>query len=213
MSNFENLKKQAKQILKWHHERHWPVAEQIRNGLLPFSQMTDTEILDHNFQLADAQALIAVRAGYSSWAELKETAQHESGDGGIETNTGPRLNYVEPCLLVSDISPTSAFFCEKLGFDIVFTYGDPPLYGVIERDGVHFALRQVDQYIVEKRIARNEEEELFSAGISVFSIEALYQEYIDAQVDFFQAMRIEPWGKKSFVVRDPDGNLIAFQST
>jgi hypothetical protein len=34
MPNLENLKKQAKLILRWHRERHYPVAAQIR-GRLP----------------------------------------------------------------------------------------------------------------------------------------------------------------------------------
>ena len=31
MPNLENLKKQAKLILRWHRERHYPVAAQIRD--------------------------------------------------------------------------------------------------------------------------------------------------------------------------------------
>jgi hypothetical protein len=36
MPNLENLKKQAKLILRWHRERYYPVAAQIR-GHLPRS--------------------------------------------------------------------------------------------------------------------------------------------------------------------------------
>ena len=45
MSNLENLKKQAKLILRWHRDRYYPVAAQIRSGLSRYSQMTDPEIL------------------------------------------------------------------------------------------------------------------------------------------------------------------------
>ena len=45
MPNLENLKKQAKLILRWHRERHYPVAAQIR-GLMPrFLNVPDSEIL------------------------------------------------------------------------------------------------------------------------------------------------------------------------
>jgi len=31
-------------------------------------------------------------------------------------------------------------------------------------------------------------------------------------VDFAQTLRNEPWGARTFIVRDPDGNLILFAS-
>jgi hypothetical protein len=44
MPNLENLKKQAKLILRWHRERYYPVAAQIR-GHLP----RDGYLLDSGF--------------------------------------------------------------------------------------------------------------------------------------------------------------------
>lgn len=213
MSNFENLKKQAKQILKWHRERHWPVAEQIRSSLTRFGSMTDREILDHDIQLADAQAVVASRAGYADWSELKADLGQEHAGAGDRPAMTAHMDYVEPCLLVSDIRQTCGYFESKLGFDVLFTYGEPSFYGVIARDSVRLALRQVDQYIVDDHTRSNAEEELLSVGIAVQAIETIYREFVDAGADFFQALRIEPWGKKSFVIRDPDGNLVAFHAT
>ena len=63
MPNLENLKKQAKLILRWHRERHYPVAAQIR-GLIPrFLNMPDSEILAANFKLGDAQEMVARQHG------------------------------------------------------------------------------------------------------------------------------------------------------
>src|ERR1700752_2635831 len=71
MPNLENLKKQAKLILRWHRERHYPVAAQIR-GLMPrFLNMPDAEILAANFKLRDAQELVARQHGFDSWLALK----------------------------------------------------------------------------------------------------------------------------------------------
>jgi len=41
MPNLENLKKQAKLILRWHRERRYPVAAQIRGHLPRFLNMPD----------------------------------------------------------------------------------------------------------------------------------------------------------------------------
>ena len=38
MPNLENLRKQAKLYLRWHRDRYYPVAAQIRSGLARFSQ-------------------------------------------------------------------------------------------------------------------------------------------------------------------------------
>ena len=55
MPNLENLKKQAKLILRWHRERHYPVAAQLRTYLPRFQNMPDSEILAANFKFSDAQ--------------------------------------------------------------------------------------------------------------------------------------------------------------
>src|SRR6202521_6330400 len=66
MPNLENLKKQAKLILRWHRERHYPVAAQIR-GLLPrFLNTPDSEILAASFKLSDAQEMVARQQGFGT---------------------------------------------------------------------------------------------------------------------------------------------------
>jgi len=53
--NIENLKKQAKQYLRWHREPYYPVAAQIRAALPRFRDVGDVQILESSFKLADAQ--------------------------------------------------------------------------------------------------------------------------------------------------------------
>ena len=71
MPNLENLKKQAKLILRWHRERHYPVAAQIRAHLPRFLNMPDSEILAASFKLSDAQEMVARQQGFDSWQALK----------------------------------------------------------------------------------------------------------------------------------------------
>jgi len=66
MSSVENLRKQAKLYVRWHRERRHTVAAIIWDVLPGFANLTDGEVLDHPFRLADAQALVARRAGYES---------------------------------------------------------------------------------------------------------------------------------------------------
>src|SRR3984893_15848809 len=71
MPNLENLRKQAKLILRWHRERHYPVAAQIRGHLPRFLNMPDSEILAASFKLSDAQEMVARQQGFDIGRALK----------------------------------------------------------------------------------------------------------------------------------------------
>ena len=135
MPNLENLRKQAKLILRWHRDRYHPVAAQIRSGLSRYSRMTDSEILAQSFKLGDAQELVARQRGFESWQALKTglmTMSHHA-----ETiSTKAVIAGAEPQLFVADIKISCDFFVSKLGFAIAFTYGEPPFYAQVKRDEI-----------------------------------------------------------------------------
>jgi hypothetical protein len=55
---------------------------------------------------------------------------------------------------------------------------------------------------------RRDTEHLLSASIKLDDAKPLFIEYQTAGVKFHQALKTEPCGAGTFVVRDPDGNLI-----
>ena len=59
-------------------------------------------------------------------------------------STKPKLVAAEPQLFVADINASCAFFTGKLGFSIAFTYGEPPYYAQVKRDGAALNLRCVE---------------------------------------------------------------------
>ena len=210
MPNLENLRKQAKLYLRWHRDGHYPVAAQIRAVLPRFQGLSDREILQQSFKLADAQELVARQAGFESWQALKAGVQTMTETKAPATAT-PVLNAAEPELFVTDFQAACAFFTEKLGFEIVFTYGEPPFYGQVRRDKALLNLRLICEPVFVGDV--REREELLAAGITVNSaaeIRALFAEYQAAGVDFFRTLKQEPWGARTFIVRDPDGNLLLF---
>ena len=124
------------------------------------------------------------------------------------------LSAAEPCLFVSSFDAALEFFGEKLGFEVVFTYGEPSFYGQIRRDQALLNIRHVDgsPFLDEVR----ERDELLSASINVghaAAIRALFQEFQAAGVDFYRPLKEEPWGARTFIVLDPDGNLLMFAGT
>mgnify|MGYP003575318700 CR=1 FL=1 len=123
----------------------------------------------------------------------------------------PTLIAAVPQLFVSDIAASSAFFTGKLGFAVEFAYGDPPFYAQVKRGGAQIALRHVDRPVLDKiAAAMKADVDMVAASISVDDVRALYAEYQAAGVGFHQALRTEPWGARTFIVRDPDENLLLF---
>jgi catechol 2,3-dioxygenase-like lactoylglutathione lyase family enzyme len=126
-------------------------------------------------------------------------------------NPQPVLTSVAAHLYVRDLKASTDFFTNKLGFAIDFIYGDPPFYGQVSRDSALLALRSMDESFFVEDI--REREALLSASITLASaeeIKRLFFAYQAAGVPFAQTLRHEPWGATTFIVKDPDGNLILF---
>ena len=114
----------------------------------------------------------------------------------------------EPQLYVRDIAASCDFYSRMLGFSIAFTYGQPAFYSQLVRDAARLNLRHVDHPVVDP--ARRNAEQLLAASITVDDAAKLFAEYQKAGVAFVQPLRTEPWGACTFIVGDPDGNLILF---
>ena len=87
-------------------------------------------------------------------------------------------------------------------------YGEPPFYGQVFRDGARLDLRHSSKPPIDLEL--REREQLLSASITVDDVKPLFLEFQAAGVEFHQALKTEPWGARTFIVRDPDGNLVLF---
>jgi len=210
MPSLENLRKQAKLVLRWHCDRYYPVAAQIRMLLPRYKHMTDPEVLAHSFKLSDAQELVARQHGFESWQALK-TGLSTMSDHAEHAPSKAVIIAAEPQLFVADIRASLGFFTQKLGFAIAFTYGEPPLYAQVKRDEARLNLKRVDGPVINPEL--RDREELLSAAVTVASAEELkrlFLEFQSANVTFFQALKKQPWGARNFIVKAPDGNLLLF---
>ena len=206
MPSLETLKKQAKQYLRWHRDGYYPVAAIIRSLLPKFSTLTDQEILGAPFKLADAQQLVAKRNGFEGWKALKI---------GLDPMTHLTTLAIKPMLLTAmpqipatNLEATRNFYTHKLGFKVAILYGDPPFYMHMERDGARLIFKCVDEPPCDP--SKRNDDTLLGAEITVDDVKALFAEFQTAGVPFYQTLRKEPWGSRTFIVDDPDGNLILF---
>jgi catechol 2,3-dioxygenase-like lactoylglutathione lyase family enzyme len=210
MPNLENLKKQAKQYLRWHREQYHPVAAEIRAALPRFQHLDDHQVLEASFKLSDAQELVARQLGFEGWQVLKAGAL--AMDTQVKQATTPTiLTGTEAQLYVADVKASCDYFTSKLGFAVDFVYGDPPFYGMVKRDRARICMRLVCEPVFVGDIRQREH--LLSASITVDTaaeIKQLFLEFQAAGVSFHQGLKKEPWGARNFIVLDPDDNLILF---
>ena len=123
----------------------------------------------------------------------------------------PVISATAAQLFVSDITASCDFFTQKLGFSIVFVYGEPPFYAQVKRDRGLLNLKCVDYPVIDPQL--RDRESLLSADMALEThneIKQLFLEFQTAGVRFFQTLRKEPWGANTFIVKDPDGSLLLF---
>jgi catechol 2,3-dioxygenase-like lactoylglutathione lyase family enzyme len=127
------------------------------------------------------------------------------------TETKPTISATAAQLFVTDIKASCDFFVEKLGFSIVFVYGEPPFFAQVKRDRGRINLRHMDRPVIDP--ALRDRESLLSSDMGVDTAEEIEQLFLEFQargVTFDQPLRQEPWGARTFIVKDPDGNLLLF---
>jgi len=117
------------------------------------------------------------------------------------------IRQIAPVFFSTDLAGTLAYYEDKLGFECVGTYGDPPFYGIVARDGFAVHFRAVDATAVA---AEKYAEELLDAYLLVEDVDAVYAEYEAKGVEFARELGDMPWGLREFVVKDCDGRLLAF---
>lgn len=209
MPNFENLKKQAKLYLRWHRDGYYPVAMQIRSVLARYRHLNDRQVLAHDFKLADAQELVARKSGFEGWQALKKGIETMATSAATQNGSTSVLVAAEPQLFASDIRESCEFYTQKLSFQVAFLYGEPPFYAQVFRDGARLNLRHVDGPVFDSQF-RVKERDALSATITLDDAKPLFLEFQASGVTFHRTLKTEPWGARTFIVQDPDGNLIQF---
>ncbi|MBY0335269.1 MAG: hypothetical protein K2X11_01565 [Acetobacteraceae bacterium] len=96
----------------------------------------------------------------------------------------------EPQLFVADLA-ASLRFSARLGFAEAFGWGDPAFSAQVARDGAR-------------------ERDALAAVISLDDPWPLVAEFAAAGLAFRQAPRDEARGARTFLLEDPDGDLILF---
>ena len=120
------------------------------------------------------------------------------------------VRQIAPQFFTTNIPATLAYYQEKLGFECLGTWLDPPVYAIVARDrhAIHFRCAEPSKPNPDKY-----SEELLDAYISIEDADALHAEFTAKGVEFTRQLANMPWNCREFVIKDCDGRLLAFGAT
>jgi len=116
------------------------------------------------------------------------------------------IRQIAPQFFTTDMHATLMYYKEKLGFDCLGTWQDPPVYAIVARDEhrIHFRCADPPAANPDKY-----DDELLDAYLFVDDADALYAEYAARGVEFTRDLGNTPWHSREFVLMDCDGRLLA----
>ncbi|HTM18149.1 MAG TPA: VOC family protein [Terracidiphilus sp.] len=120
------------------------------------------------------------------------------------------IRQIVPLFFTTRIPETLAYYREKLGFECLGTWQDPPVYAIVARDqqAIHFRCAAPPTPNPDKYA-----EELLDAYLHIEDADSLHSEYAAKGVEFVRGLGNMPWNTREFVVKDCDGRLLAFGSS
>ena len=123
--------------------------------------------------------------------------------------SGPRITAQAGVLLCRDVPASLAYWTEKLGFAATGTWGEPPQFAILRRDGARVMLGQAadGHAIVPHWRARPA---LWNAYFWVDDAEALFAEMQARGATIDYELCTQPYGVREFGVRDLDEQDIGF---
>ncbi len=115
------------------------------------------------------------------------------------------LHGLQPVLPVADLAASVRFYCDVIGLELDFLWGEPPHYGRVKHggygDSIFVHLEQVASAVPQASELR------LHVGRDV---DGLHAAYVARGADVIHAPQTQPWGLREFALRDPDGHVLIF---
>jgi uncharacterized glyoxalase superfamily protein PhnB len=116
------------------------------------------------------------------------------------------IRQIAPQFFTTDMRATLTYYRDKLGFECLGTWQDPPVYAIVARDGhrIHFRCAGPPSPSPDKY-----DDELLDAYLFVDDADAMYSEFAARGVEFTRDLGDTAWRSREFVLKDCDGRLVA----
>jgi uncharacterized glyoxalase superfamily protein PhnB len=121
----------------------------------------------------------------------------------------PRVESTTPCFAVADISQTTRWYEENLGFEgDPFPPNEPYVFAILRRDDVEIMLQRLENY-QKPDIYGLRSGGVWNVYIRMRGVKQLYDE-VREKVEILQPLRKQPYGQWEFEVKDPNGYVLVF---
>jgi uncharacterized glyoxalase superfamily protein PhnB len=114
----------------------------------------------------------------------------------------PKYSHSIPFLACNDVMETVKFYCDVLGFNLEWKWGDPPGDAGVRRDDLRvYITRNPD---LAARV-RGQEVVLMVKGV-----DAACEEHRSRGASIVQEPEDKPWGTREYQINDPAGYCLRF---
>lgn len=114
---------------------------------------------------------------------------------------------IAPQLVVSDVVKTAEYYHDVFGFKILGYFAEPPVYAIVERDGVEMHFGKNEATGISNAEVRSGS---FDVYIWVSDIDALFEELTASGAEIVEGPVKRVYESTEIVVRDCNGFTLVF---
>lgn len=123
-----------------------------------------------------------------------------------QTSTEASIRSVAPQFTVPDVVATAEYYRDVWGFNVSGYWMDPPVFAIVERDGVEFFFNKATP---DTRPRTGRAPGAYDAYLHVRGLDAWTARLRDRGADIIEGPELRVYGQRELVVRDLNGLIIA----
>jgi catechol 2,3-dioxygenase-like lactoylglutathione lyase family enzyme len=124
----------------------------------------------------------------------------------VAVHHATHITGIAPQFLVDDLDRAVAYYRDKLGFQVDFTYES--FYASVSRDGFAIHLKCAPKSAADREHRKANEH--LDAYIAVAGIRGLFSDLERRGAQIIKPLEERPWACIDFYVEDPDGYILCF---
>jgi catechol 2,3-dioxygenase-like lactoylglutathione lyase family enzyme len=123
--------------------------------------------------------------------------------------TRPTIDGISPFFIVQNVTASTSFYRDELGFDIIHQQPDrEPFFAIVRRDGAMIFLKSVGENPIPNHT--RDPEARWDAYLNVSDPDALAAEFTSRGITFSAPLEDTHDGLRGFELEDADGYVLFF---
>jgi|SRR5215510_10613672 len=124
----------------------------------------------------------------------------------VTVRSTAQITGIAPQFLVDDLDRAIAYYRDRLGFELDFTYES--FYASVSRNGFAIHLKHAAKVAADR--ANRKQNEHLDAYVAVSGIRDLFNELQKRGAGMIRPLEERPWNCLDFYVEDADGYILCF---